>query len=851
MAEPRGIDPKIATGLPPARDASDEDKGIYTVARFAAQNDHFVGHYKTWTKAINFLIGEHWRTKWDGTSLTWQAERDIPPWTQQPVTNLVYAVYRTAIAKLTKQKPTMEVVPPSGDSEDQEAAELCDALLVSLWRSLRKPSKMPIALGWMLITGMVFVRVGWDPLAGKVKPRTIPMQRKRQPLGGALGSSAIADAMGGSDASSATQPSADAQGDSHGDDLEDVNVAADERGEPYTKAAADGADEIDYDREPDVEPTGEICWDVVSPLCVRFNPEATSVDDAYEMYVATLWPRNKAAKHFGVKEEDLGGGSDASEQRALYEDLMSASAAGFPRSWGDQGSVWGVSQENAIGDRVLVIEYYHDKDDAFPEGRHWISAGATKVWPPTSKAQADAAEHETQPGQAGDTDAMDAVSSTNKDTAPDADEFPNGEAPLPFGFWPPLVPGFDTPIPGQPTALGVIPQVVPLNEQLNVLDGKIAEKHVIDAFGGIWFASPEDKGLVITSEPGQVIYSKAMGRRGAAFAPFQATMHPLAEPIYRERDVMTNKVMVVSGLSALDLSQKPQGVTSGRALLVTQETSDSVLMPTLFAVEAMLEECGRRELVIAQQKYREARTIAIKGDDGKYLYRSFTNADLRDGHDVRVQVGSSFPWSKSAQWDTKLSVIEAVPQLVLKPDNTVDKQALAKYLDSGTPGLGAFTSDEDPDLIEIQREHAMFEAFDPTSADGEHQLPQIAFWQNHAVHLEQHYDFMKKSYARYLRWSPAAQAAFKQHMQLTLVAIEQKVEGMMGPEQGEQGGQGGDGGDAAGGAVGAPVPSGGPPPAAGGAPGGAPPLVPGGGGGPKGPTQLNRGDFAAAQEISS
>lgn len=827
------IDPKVAHDLAPESTAGDDAKGQYTIARFIAQNDHFVGFYKTWSKALNFLIGEQWRTKWDGTSLTWNVERDIPAWHQQPVTNLTYAVYRTAMAKLTKQKPTLEVVPKSGDSEDKEAGALSEAVLTYLWRQLKKPSKVPIALGWMLVTSCGWFRVGWDPEGGEVRPRTIPMERRRQPLGGPDG-----DVLG----PTATEPVDDdalaaelpalppeeipedddfqnsqekQEADSY--DVEDVEVAADENGEPYK---VKGSEDIDYDRTPDDEPIGEIAFDVVSPMCVRLNPEATSIEDATEMYVGTIWPRKKAAQHFGVKPEDLSS-DEAAEQRALYEDLVSASAAGFPRSWADRSSVWGVSQQEAIGDRVLVIEYYARPCDEYKKGRHWITVGTKKVWPPTSKEQAEEA---VKP-------------------APDQ-PFPNGEAPLPFGFWPPLVPMLDTPIPGQPSGVPLLPQVVPLNEQLNVLDGKIAEKHVQDAMGGIWFASPEDEGIVITSEPGQVIFSKAMGRRGASYAPFQAQMHALPDRVYMEREVVTGKVMMVAGFSALDLSQKPNGMPSGRALLVTQETSDSVMMPTLFALETALEEVGRRELVIAQEKYREQRTIAIKGDNGQWLYRSFRNADLRNCHDVRVQVGSSFPWNKAAQWDTKIDVLSKVPQLVIKPDGSLDKAAFSKLMDSGTPGLGSFESDQDDDLLEIQREHAMFEAFDPESEEGSLQLPQIAFWQNHAVHLKEHYNFMKRSHARYLRWHPIAQEAFKEHMRLTLQAVEQLANQMLGPAEPTDVA----GGDGEGGGTGD-VPL---PPASGSEPAEAPPLAlvrPSAAPAPSG-ARLGRGDVDDAMRAS-
>ena len=81
-------------------------------------------------------------------------------------------MYRTLATKLSKQKPTLEVVPPSGDSNDRESARLGEAILVDLWTRLKKPAKIRRALGWFLCTGQVYFRVSWDPDAGKLVPLT-------------------------------------------------------------------------------------------------------------------------------------------------------------------------------------------------------------------------------------------------------------------------------------------------------------------------------------------------------------------------------------------------------------------------------------------------------------------------------------------------------------------------------------------------------------------------------------------------------------------------------------------------------------------------------------------------------
>lgn len=687
----------------PPIDADADKKGQYSFARWAVQGDHYVGFYQTWVKAILFLLGRQW-LKWMNGSRRFTTDTSVPPWKQQPVTNVTYAVYRALATKLTKQKPALEVVPPSGDSDDRESAALGGSLLEYLWRALKFPAKIRRGIGWFLCTGQVYLRVHWDPEAGELVPLTDLVEL----------------------------PHSDETLRANGE-TEDVEIPLDDDGKPIMKDGPNGK-EHDLDADPSMVPEGDIALNVVDPLCVRFNPEAEDADDADEMFVGTLWSRQEALDEFELTEQDLVAGGDGDRQ--MYDDLISSAAAGpgWLTNQGLLGSQIGSSQDTAIGDRVLVIEYYSRRNKRkFPNGRHWISVGMKKVWP--------------------------------KEGDP---EFPNGEAPLPNNLWPPLIPVLSTPIPGQPQAMGALPQVVPLNEQYNQVDGKIIEHEVTMAMGGKWIVHPEDKGLTITSDPAQVLASKgyALGK-----PPIQAQLAALPAAVYNERTVIMEKVRLVMSLSEAELGKKPEGVSAGRAFLVLQEVTDSVIGPDLEAWEHALEEVGRRCLVLAQRHYREERKIRIRGERGQWEVRSFDGSDLVDGLDVRVQVGSSFPWSRSAQWDTKLEVLGRFPGLVQKPDGTVDRELFAHFLDTGSTGLQGFESDEDPDLVEVEREHAMFEAYDPEK--GQQQLPRLAFWQSHAKHLEEHFRFMKRDYARYMRWSPAAKQAFLAHMKETVAAVDE------------------------------------------------------------------------------
>lgn len=706
----------------PKLDASSEDKADYVVGKWTIQDDHYRGLYRLWVKVLFFLVGKHW-LKWNEAMSVYDPDTDVPAWRQQPVTNITFAIFRKVMAKMTKNRPVTEVIPPSGDSDDKESARLAEAILEYLWLHLKTPQKVVRALGWFICTGNVFLDADWDEDGGAVKPRTTLVE--------------------------VPNPDHDPN-DPLSDETMDVECPCDEDGEPHM----DG-DAPDFEHEPEFESEGEVEIGIDDPFSVRFNPDATDADDATEWMIGKLWSTQDCADYFNVDVADLAGSTtDSNDMRSEFDDVMSRAAAAGPDPFrAPQLSSIGTDQSEAIGPRTLVIYYYRKPEPkrGWPHGRHYIVAGRKKVWPP-------------EPGEEG-----------NKKK-----EYPNGEAPLPFGFWPPRVPLIDTPIPGQPQGIGLLTQVVPLNEQLNILDGKIAEYHVTMAMGGIWFVRPEDRGIVITSEPGQVKISKGMGVAGQAGAPYQARMSALPAAIYNERNVIMQKVQTVANIGDVDLSQRPPGVTAGRAMLVLQEASDETVATAITALENAIAELDRRKLVIVQQKYTEDRTIQIRGEKGKTEFRSFRGADLRQGLNVRVQAGSMYPWSKTAQWDTKLSVLQSLPpQALLKPDGTFDRQTFERYLDSGVSGLKAFDSDEDPNAVEIEMEHSMFERYDPTDPSTTNEVPQIGFWQNHAEHWEGHTAFMKRDRARFNRWHPAAQKAFLDHMGQTLQTIEGVVDKTM------------------------------------------------------------------------
>lgn len=678
----------ISTHGAPKKSASNKEKADYSVARWTAQRDYYSGLYRGWARAILFLLGKQWLS-WNRASLQWTPERNVPKWRQQPVTNLVFAVYRSALAKLTKQRPAFDCVPPSGDADDRAAAALGDSLLKFWWRLLKMPRLLHRGIGWLLTTGNCYYLVSWDPEAGPITPLTTSMSVRT------------------------------GEQDELGEDvMEEQDVAADKDGDPILKD--DGTPDTEATGHPTAQ--GEIDIRIISPMCVRFNPEAESVEEATEFFIGEIKPSVVAAAMFDMDEGTLlGAGAD---ELMTVQDMISAATSGLAGAVAFSG---GSDNSTAKGRRSLILRYYAKQCDDYPEGRHWITVDGVM-------AQAEEA--------------------------------------LPEGFWPPIVPLQDLPVPGQPIAMGLLGQIIPLNEQMNTLDGQRMEHNITMAKGGKWILHPDDKGLPIDSDPAQKLVSNGYA---SGHPPMQAELKALPAAVIEERNRVISDVMLVSAIDGSSLGQKPEGVTSGRGFLALQEASDSVLGPTLLNTETTLEEIGRRCLVIAHRYYRETRTVKIGGENGVWQFRAFKGSDLTDSMDVQVQVGSSFPWSKAAKQDTALSLIQSIPGIVVNPQTgEPDMQKLARIVNIG--GLDAFQPEEDPDSDEIEREHAEFE--DPTGA-----LPQIGIWQDHPKHLAGHYTFMKRDRARFDRMPSDRQAAFIQHLTDTQQAIAEGLQQMMPPAQ--------------------------------------------------------------------
>lgn len=118
-----------------------------------------------WWESIAAYMGDFW-VQWDVHKRKLVEPVKKPDHRVRMTVNLVQPAVRTELAKLTKNRPIMDVLARSSDEEDLNAGKVGDKILNNYverkFHMMRIRKRM---LNWVLTTGMGGIFVDWDPAA--------------------------------------------------------------------------------------------------------------------------------------------------------------------------------------------------------------------------------------------------------------------------------------------------------------------------------------------------------------------------------------------------------------------------------------------------------------------------------------------------------------------------------------------------------------------------------------------------------------------------------------------------------------------------------------------------------------
>jgi len=118
-----------------------------------------------WQLNANFVIGNQYcrigvRGEVEDT------EKDYY-WQEREVFNHIATILETRLAKLSRVRPRMSVLPASGDDGDIKTANASGKILESAYNKLKVDEIVGKATMWSELTGSAFYKVVWDKAGGR------------------------------------------------------------------------------------------------------------------------------------------------------------------------------------------------------------------------------------------------------------------------------------------------------------------------------------------------------------------------------------------------------------------------------------------------------------------------------------------------------------------------------------------------------------------------------------------------------------------------------------------------------------------------------------------------------------
>ena len=129
-----------------------------------------------WQLNANFVIGNQYcriGVKGDVED----CEKDYY-WQEREVFNHIATILETRLAKLSRVRPKMSVLPASDDDGDVKTAKASGKILDSAYNKLDVNTLVGNATMWSELTGSVFYKVTWDNKGG----RKVGLDEKKKPL---------------------------------------------------------------------------------------------------------------------------------------------------------------------------------------------------------------------------------------------------------------------------------------------------------------------------------------------------------------------------------------------------------------------------------------------------------------------------------------------------------------------------------------------------------------------------------------------------------------------------------------------------------------------------------------------
>ena len=189
-----------------------------------------------------------------------------------------------------------------------------------------------------------------------------------------------------------------------------------------------------------------------------------------------------------------------------------------------------------------------------------------------------------------------------------------------------------------------IDDIIPLQRELNRIRSIMMEARNKMGNPGLMYRQGTLDAQRFTNAIGQLVEVK-----GGGDYPVPLPTPQLPPIILEEHNQILTDIEDISGQHQVTKGATPTGVTAATAIELLQEQDNTYLSTTSDSVEFAVQKVASQLLQLFIQYADSERMIKVVGKDKSVSVRYLQGADIRTATDVRIERGSSLPYSRAAR----------------------------------------------------------------------------------------------------------------------------------------------------------------------------------------------------------
>lgn len=218
---------------------------------------------------------------------------------------------------------------------------------------------------------------------------------------------------------------------------------------------------------------------------------------------------------------------------------------------------------------------------------------------------------------------------------------PNG-MPYKHGQYPFIK--FDNVQSGSYYATSAIDDIIPLQRELNRIRSVMVEVRNKLASPGLMFREGSIDPRRMTNEIGRLIPIK-----GGGDYPQPLPIPQLPPSLMEEHNQILADIEDITGQHQVSKGTSPTGVTAATAIELLQEQDNTYLSATTDSVEYGMQKFASQLIQLFTEFADSQRQIKVVGKDKSVSVKLMMGSDLKTATDIRIERGSSLPYSKAAR----------------------------------------------------------------------------------------------------------------------------------------------------------------------------------------------------------